>query len=646
MRTNTTTDFEVATNFTGHKIDMSLDQSQLAKLMGMFIDLYTDKIKAVLREYSTNAFDSHIEAGVDRPIELELPTIWSPFLKIRDYGIGMSEVDIVDIYSKYGATTKDQSDDYTGCLGLGCKSALTYTNQFILTGTKYGVKTTVAISREDTGGGSMVIVNQTDTDEPTGVEVQIPVDPDDIDRVKTKAAEFFRFWKPGTVLIDGVQPESIEGFEIEEGLLVIKDTQDYVVMGNVAYPTDLNVGLRRGYSLVAYVDMGMVTFPPNRESLAEDEEITRESKRLIREHFMTRVHRVVQDQIDDCSGPGAAVRIIMEWEKVLDGHYHSKKFTYGTETIPEFIQGRYCVSTRDSYRPSSHNWFNQIGVNYVADALFIKNYEPLNFTAGHKKKIMMYCDQHSHTQNTYVLSAGAFDDKWLQGATIVDWNDIKILKIPVNRTYVARDGGPKGSYKGAYVNGKYVSHLLAADIDTNKPIFWTNDESDLRMFNDTIAKHKPSGYTFVYLTNNRIAKFRRDFPKAKQPDEFLRKICVRVAKKVTRKDMLTEAVRTNSGGILKRLDANQVDDPYLKQTIELMSVPKSATMVAWEEVRVIARYCGADNEINLPDVEWENPLEAYELLDCVGSYYLSRMPTDHVYAYINGYYNQITKGDN
>ena len=37
--------------------------------------LYSDKITAVLREYSCNAVDAHVEAGIgDRPIEVTLPS--------------------------------------------------------------------------------------------------------------------------------------------------------------------------------------------------------------------------------------------------------------------------------------------------------------------------------------------------------------------------------------------------------------------------------------------------------------------------------------------------------------------------------------------------------------------------------------------
>ena len=73
-------------NATGQATRMSIDESATAHLMDVLTKLYSDPELAVLREYSTNAWDSHIAAGVKRPIEVTLPTRFNPILTIRDYG--------------------------------------------------------------------------------------------------------------------------------------------------------------------------------------------------------------------------------------------------------------------------------------------------------------------------------------------------------------------------------------------------------------------------------------------------------------------------------------------------------------------------------------------------------------------------------
>ena len=90
----------------GEKIQMELDAHSLAHIMSVLTDLYSDTEMACIREYSTNAFDAQVEAGVTRPIEVFTPTALRPLLVIRDFGIGMNVEDIRKTYSKYGASSK------------------------------------------------------------------------------------------------------------------------------------------------------------------------------------------------------------------------------------------------------------------------------------------------------------------------------------------------------------------------------------------------------------------------------------------------------------------------------------------------------------------------------------------------------------
>ena len=53
--------------------------------------LYSDKILALIREYSCNAVDAHVEVGdADKPIEVTLPNPLSLEFKVRDYGRGLN----------------------------------------------------------------------------------------------------------------------------------------------------------------------------------------------------------------------------------------------------------------------------------------------------------------------------------------------------------------------------------------------------------------------------------------------------------------------------------------------------------------------------------------------------------------------------
>lgn len=85
--------------------------------------LYSDKIRAVIRELSCNAWDAHQDAGRgDVPFEVHLPTDFEPYFEIKDFGTGMTHRDIVDLFASYFGTNKSDSNKFIGALGLGSKS--------------------------------------------------------------------------------------------------------------------------------------------------------------------------------------------------------------------------------------------------------------------------------------------------------------------------------------------------------------------------------------------------------------------------------------------------------------------------------------------------------------------------------------------
>lgn len=104
-------------------------------------NIYTDKILAVLREYSSNAWDAHRMVGKgDLPIHVTLPDTDNPTLVIRDFGPGMSPRDVFNIYTQYGESTKRNTDDAVGMMGIGSKSAFAYSDSFNVTSWNGGMR--------------------------------------------------------------------------------------------------------------------------------------------------------------------------------------------------------------------------------------------------------------------------------------------------------------------------------------------------------------------------------------------------------------------------------------------------------------------------------------------------------------------------
>mgnify|MGYP000694507503 CR=1 FL=1 len=92
--------------------------------------LYSNKIQAVCRELSSNAQDSHIDAGQTRPFEVSIPTSLDPVFRVRDFGTSLSHEDVMFLYTRIFKSTKETTNDQTGALGLGSKSPFAYTDTF------------------------------------------------------------------------------------------------------------------------------------------------------------------------------------------------------------------------------------------------------------------------------------------------------------------------------------------------------------------------------------------------------------------------------------------------------------------------------------------------------------------------------------
>ena len=103
--------------------------------------LYANKIRAIVRELSCNAVDSHIAAGrAGTPFDVHLPNDMEQWFAIRDYGTGLDADQVANIYTTYFESTKTGSNDFIGALGLGSKSPFSYTDNFSITAIKNGRK--------------------------------------------------------------------------------------------------------------------------------------------------------------------------------------------------------------------------------------------------------------------------------------------------------------------------------------------------------------------------------------------------------------------------------------------------------------------------------------------------------------------------
>ena len=94
--------------------------------------LYSNRVRAIIRELCANAWDSHVEAGNTDNFDVHLPTTMEPHFSIRDYGTGMSEETMNEVFNCLFSSTKTETNAQSGMLGLGSKSPFSYTSMMLL----------------------------------------------------------------------------------------------------------------------------------------------------------------------------------------------------------------------------------------------------------------------------------------------------------------------------------------------------------------------------------------------------------------------------------------------------------------------------------------------------------------------------------
>lgn len=133
--------------------------------------LYSNPKLAIIRELSTNANDAHKQAGKeDYPFSLHLPTIDEPFFNIRDYGDGIPEDLIYNIYTSYFVSTKTDDENQTGCFGLGSKTPFSLVDEYEVISYCEGKKKTYKMSKKN-GLPCVEKIAEEDWTKDTGLEI-------------------------------------------------------------------------------------------------------------------------------------------------------------------------------------------------------------------------------------------------------------------------------------------------------------------------------------------------------------------------------------------------------------------------------------------------------------------------------------------
>lgn len=638
MRPNTAVATRIG-DLGGEKVAMSFDQNSLAHIMSVLTDLYSDPELAIIREYSTNAWDAQVRAGVTTPIEVSTPNGLSHFIKIKDNGIGMDAEDIRNVYSQYGASTKRDSDEFTGMLGLGCKAALTYTNQFMVDAVKDGIRTQVSVSRTEDGSGVMEILSETETDAPNGVEISVPVKRNNL--FHRKAVEFFRFWDEGTVLLNGSEPERISGRKLTDDLTLVKDMeQDYVIMGNVAYPIDTEHEIHRKtwqsrFGVIARVQIGDVTFTPSREAL---QYTLRTEKTLdeIRERFSTNLKVAAQRDIDAAENHIEAVTTFCDWSKMLyGGPRRMNDFTYKGEEIPVDVKIKGGMNFRLHYSRGAVDETRYEAIAGLANRVVIYNYRNVDIKSHNREKIRLWVNQQSNLPNTNtILVVDEIPEvfgKWVTDEFCFDWEDVK--KVKAQRQVLPKSEPTYDVFTSVGFSQKTLSDI---GDETVKALVSSSKLKELdNGFLRGIREEFPDIHV-VRIATNRWEKLKRERKNVKTLHEVLVERYREVVDSLTEDDKMYMMLDYNSRYILPNLDDSKIKDPELAQMVRVSkTLDETDTIKKYKRVKnMLSQFQYVEN-IDLGTMY--QPFERYPLLSS-----LSRnLEYTHGIYYVNAVYEEL-----
>ena len=262
-------------------------------------NLYKRKIDAVIRELSCNAYDSHVEAGKeDIPFQIHLPSKYEPYFSVKDFGIGMDNDEIQNLYTSYFDSTKTERNDVIGALGLGSKSPFAYTTTFNVISVKNGVRRSYVCFLNEEEVPSILMMEETPTVDSNGVEINFEVSNNNDQESFVQSAIRILLPFPVKPSITGrkIDLKDFSEFTLKEGKnfrvltnsissLIPRNSYNavYVSYGNIVYPIPLDIiwkendSLRKFITILFNYTILLVTVPlgeldiaPSREELSLD----------------------------------------------------------------------------------------------------------------------------------------------------------------------------------------------------------------------------------------------------------------------------------------------------------------------------------------------------------------------------------------
>ncbi len=297
---------------TQETVKMSLDLDSAQVLMQMLSkNLYSDSIGSTIRECASNALDSHRRAGCDEPIIVSFKRNSQADtyeFAVEDFGIGLDDNDVVNIISKYGKSTKRDSNTELGMMGLGFKAPLAYSSSFYFVARKdFMERKYMMYEGED--ANSIDLLYEKPTAEPNGVKVIVPVNYSDRYNFTNKIKEQLAYFENVYFEVDSSWGRVDNDFIIHRAehfqySSLAQNSDMHLCLDNVSYPIDWDkLGINRiNIKMALRFSLSDGLFPtPNREALRytqEAKQVILKKIAMVADVFMEKFNEAITTQSD------------------------------------------------------------------------------------------------------------------------------------------------------------------------------------------------------------------------------------------------------------------------------------------------------------------------------------------------------------
>jgi hypothetical protein len=292
---------------------MRLSENATSIVFQMFTkNIYSNPIGTIVREITSNCFDSHLEANVNFPVIIRRTidkTDNTQYISFIDFGVGMSPERVNNIYGVYFESTKRADNTQIGGFGIGGKTPLAYKrstghgegeydNSFFVITNFNGVKYYYCIS-EGEECPEISLFHQEETKERNGTEIRIPILEKDLIAFKKELVRQLYYFE--NIIFEGFDGNENGYKDAYDNILTNHYTivrgknflfrgteyanEMHVCLGRVVYPIDYNVlGLSRSDYLLPVairLEVGEINPTVNRETLDYNEHTIKTIKKKL-----------------------------------------------------------------------------------------------------------------------------------------------------------------------------------------------------------------------------------------------------------------------------------------------------------------------------------------------------------------------------